>query len=140
MGLARGDAALNRIRVESLGQRCIVAQVFSVPGVAMVLNTHAGLIRFTPLFFSKAQLERTVGVARKLAIRASQLRRAAGRRRFQSSLNAAAAQQSGARAILILHSQVLLFHTSIHKLRIMQPIHLFLPPCASVNVFCNRPP
>lgn len=89
-----------RIRFESLRQRCTVAQVFLVPGVALVLSTHAGPISFTPLFFSKEQLEVTFGAARKLAIRASQLRRAAGRRRFQGRLNATAAQLSGARAPL----------------------------------------
>lgn len=72
------------------------AQVFSVPGVALVLNTHAGPIRFTPLFFSKQQLEATFGAARKLAVRAAQLRRAAGRRHFRGRLNATAAQLAGA--------------------------------------------
>jgi hypothetical protein len=70
-------------------------QVFTVPGVALVMSTHAGPVRFQPLFLSQGELRGFVDGARSLGVRAARLRRSVGRRRLQLQVTMAAAAMAG---------------------------------------------
>ena len=70
-------------------------QVFMVPGVVLVLGTHAGPVRFQPLFLSRRGLWDVADGMRGLRVREARLRRRMERRRFQLNVTTAAAAMAG---------------------------------------------
>jgi len=75
--------------------RARVPQVFTVPGVVLVLGTHAGPVRFQPLFLSQRALWDVADGMRGLRVREARLRRRLARRRFQQNVTTAAAAMAG---------------------------------------------
>ena len=71
------------------------AQVFSFPGVTLMLMTHGGPISFTPHFFSRRQLEATLDCVRGQVTDYMLTGRAAQRRTLRSRLNVMTAQMAG---------------------------------------------
>ena len=69
-----------------------------MPGIALVLATHAGPVRFQPLFLSRRGLRDVVDGARGLRIRAARMRRSQSRRQFQQDVTLAAAALAGSAA------------------------------------------
>ena len=69
--------------------------MFTVPGVALVLGTHAGPVRFQPLFLSRRGLWDVADGMRGLRVREARLRRRLARRRFQQNVTMAAAAMAG---------------------------------------------
>jgi len=83
-----------------------VLQVFTVPGVVLVLGTHAGPLRFQPLFLSQRGLWDVADGMRGLRVREARLRRRLERRQFQQNVTTAAAAMAGRfQGLVLLHSQ-----------------------------------
>ena len=86
---------IQRIALEARLDLSFPEQVFSVPGVTLMVKTHGGPISFTPHFFSRQQMETTFDYVRGEVIELMRSRRAAQRRILRNRLNVMAAQMAG---------------------------------------------